>query len=64
MASVVKKSTKFFKNVSNEMKRVSWPKQKELTKYTIVVISTVLFMAVFFAIVDYGISSLIQLILN
>lgn len=64
MANVVQKTSKFFKNVSNEMKRVSWPKQKELTKYTIVVISTVLFMAVFFAIVDYGISSLMQLFLN
>ena len=64
MASVVKKSTKFFKDVSTEMKRVSWPKRKELVRYTIVVISTVLFIAVFFAIVDFGISSLIQWILN
>lgn len=64
MASVVKKTSKFFKDVSTEMKRVSWPKRKELVRYTIVVIATVLFVSVFFAIVDFGISSLIKLILN
>ncbi|MFC2949290.1 preprotein translocase subunit SecE [Virgibacillus sediminis] len=46
----------FLKNVSREMKKVSWPKGKELTAYTITVITTVAFVAVFFAIVDFGIS--------
>lgn len=64
MANVIKKSTKFFKDVSAEMKRVSWPKRNELVRYTIVVVTTVLLMALFFAIVDFGISSLIKLILN
>ncbi|PLR65798.1 MULTISPECIES: preprotein translocase subunit SecE [Bacillaceae] len=52
----------FFKNVSREMKKVSWPKGKELTRYTITVIATVAFAVVFFAIVDLGISSLIRLV--
>ncbi|NES52964.1 preprotein translocase subunit SecE, partial [Escherichia coli] len=34
---------KFFKDVGKEMKKVSWPKGKELTRYTITVISTVIF---------------------
>ncbi|MEK3806549.1 MULTISPECIES: preprotein translocase subunit SecE [unclassified Metabacillus] len=52
----------FFKDVSREMKKVSWPKSKELTRYTITVIATVAFAVVFFAIIDYGISSLIRLV--
>ncbi|MFD2216935.1 MULTISPECIES: preprotein translocase subunit SecE [Metabacillus] len=51
----------FFRDVTREMKKVSWPKGKELTKYTITVVSTVTFVAVFFAVVDLGISSLIRL---
>lgn len=47
---------KFLKNVSREMKKVSWPKRRELTSYTITVIATVSFVAVFFAIIDFGIS--------
>lgn len=64
MANAVKNTTKFLKDVSTEMKRVSWPKRKELVRYTIVVIATVLFIAVFFAITDSGISALIRTILN
>jgi preprotein translocase subunit SecE len=44
------------------MKKVSWPKGKELTRYTITVIATVAFAVVFFAIIDLGISSLIRLV--
>lgn len=35
---------RFFKDVGKEMKKVSWPKGKELTRYTITVISTVIFL--------------------
>ncbi|WP_070121457.1 preprotein translocase subunit SecE [Bacillus marinisedimentorum] len=55
---------KFLRNVGKEMKRVSWPKRKELTRYTITVVTTVAFVAVFFAVIDMGISSLIRLILE
>lgn len=50
----------FFKNVTREMKKVSWPKRKELTSYTITVIATVVFVTIFFTVVD----QLITLILN
>ncbi|WP_404450850.1 preprotein translocase subunit SecE [Virgibacillus necropolis] len=50
----------FFKNVSREMKKVSWPKGKELTSYTVTVIATVVFVAVFFTVID----QLITLVLN
>lgn len=51
---------KFLKNVSKEMKKVSWPKGKELTSYTVTVISTVVFVALFFFLVDLGITQIIE----
>ncbi|UOQ91397.1 preprotein translocase subunit SecE [Halobacillus shinanisalinarum] len=53
---------KFFKNVAREMRKVSWPKGHELTRYTITVLGTVAFVAVFFAVVDLGISQVLELI--
>ena len=54
----------FFKDVGKEMKKVSWPNGKELTRYTITVISTVIFFVIFFALLDTGISQLIRLIVE
>ncbi|MDY0407301.1 preprotein translocase subunit SecE [Virgibacillus sp. 179-BFC.A HS] len=51
----------FLKNVTRELKKVTWPKGKELTSYTITVISTVLFMALFFFLVDLGVSQVIEI---
>lgn len=56
--------TNFFRDIAREMRKVSWPKKEELTRYTITVISTVAIFAVFFAVVDLGISKLIRLILE
>lgn len=50
----------FFKDVSREMKKVSWPKGPELVSYTVTVVVTVAFMAVFFGAVDLGISQLLN----
>jgi preprotein translocase subunit SecE len=52
----------FFKEVAREMKKVSWPSRKELVNYTAVVLATVAFFTVFFAVVDLGISELIRLV--
>ncbi|WP_227397246.1 preprotein translocase subunit SecE [Jeotgalibacillus aurantiacus] len=57
------KISNFFKNVASEMRKVSWPRRKELTRYTITVLSTVVFVAVFFAIIDFGIDAIINWIL-
>ena len=51
----------FFKNVSREMKKVSWPKGRELTRYTITVVITVAFVSVFFAVIDLGITGILIL---
>ncbi|WP_347861738.1 preprotein translocase subunit SecE [Salimicrobium sp. PL1-032A] len=52
----------FLKNVSREMKKVSWPTGNELTRYTITVVVTVVFIAIFFGVVDLGISQALELI--
>ncbi|MDQ0209252.1 preprotein translocase subunit SecE [Alkalicoccobacillus murimartini] len=59
---MVKYLGNFFQSVGQEMKRVSWPTRKELTRYTLVVIATVAIMTVFFAVVDLGISELVRLL--
>ncbi|WP_046176536.1 preprotein translocase subunit SecE [Domibacillus indicus] len=56
--------TQFFRNVRSEMGKVSWPKRKELTTYTITVVSTVIFLALFFSVVDLGISTLVRWVLE
>lgn len=56
--------TKFLSEVVREMKKVAWPKRKELTRYTVTVLSTVAIFAIFFALIDLGISELIRLVLE
>ena len=55
---------KFFSDVFREMRKVSLPKRGELTRYTITVLSTVVFFALFFEVIDFGLSKLIRLILE
>ncbi|MDG5473744.1 preprotein translocase subunit SecE [Jeotgalibacillus sp. ET6] len=57
------KISSFFRNVSSEMRKVSWPKRKELTRYTITVLSTVVFVALFFFVIDMGITAVIDWVL-
>ena len=58
------KITNFLREVGAEMRKTSWPKGKELSKYTIVVISTVVVMGLFFTAVDLGISQLLSWFLD
>jgi len=51
---------KFLKDVSREMRKVTWPKGPELIRYTITVIVTVAFVAIFFAIIDIGITQILE----
>lgn len=51
---------KFLKDVSREMRKVSWPKGPELVSYTITVVVTVAFIALFFAVVDLGITQILN----
>lgn len=50
----------FFKDVAREMRKVSWPKGSELVSYTITVVLTVAFVAIFFAVIDLGITQILN----
>jgi len=52
----------FFADSWSELKKVRWPNRKELTSYTIVVIITVVFVTVYFALLDLGISEILRLV--
>lgn len=64
MAGTVKRTGQFLRDVVKELKRVSWPTRKELVRYSLVVVATVIFMSVFFGVVDLGISKLVRVILG
>ncbi|AJY75256.1 preprotein translocase subunit SecE [Paenibacillus beijingensis] len=52
----------FFADSWAELKKVRWPNRKELTSYTIVVLFTIVFVTIYFWLLDIGISSLVELI--
>ncbi|WP_251518577.1 MULTISPECIES: preprotein translocase subunit SecE [Staphylococcus] len=56
------KKENFFKGVKSEMEKTSWPTKEELFKYTVIVVATVIFFLVFFYVLDFGITSIIELI--
>lgn len=54
----------FLKDVSREMQKVTWPKGPELVSYTVTVVLTVLFIALFFAIIDVGITQILNVFIE
>ncbi|MCL1632374.1 preprotein translocase subunit SecE [Sporolactobacillus sp. CPB3-1] len=64
MAGIIKGTGKFFRDIVTEAKKTSWPNRSELFKYTITVIITVIFLALFFVVIDLGISQLLRVITN
>lgn len=54
------KITTFLSEVGSEMRKTSWPKSKELTKYTVVVIMTVILFALYFTVIDLGVSEALR----
>ncbi|HLS23707.1 MAG TPA: preprotein translocase subunit SecE [Pseudogracilibacillus sp.] len=51
---------KFFRDVAREMRKVTWPKGQELVSYTTTVVVTVAFVAIFFAVIDLGITQILN----
>jgi preprotein translocase subunit SecE len=46
----------------SELKKVKWPGRKEIISYTIVVMTTVAFVTIYFALLDLGISEVLRVI--
>lgn len=53
---------KFLQDVAREMRKVTWPKGSELVSYTVTVVVTVAFVAIFFAIIDLGITQILNVL--
>ncbi|MDD9150505.1 MULTISPECIES: preprotein translocase subunit SecE [unclassified Sporolactobacillus] len=64
MSGINKGIGKFFRSIITETRKISWPTRNELLKYTVTVVITVVFLAIFFVLVDLGISQLMHLITN
>jgi preprotein translocase subunit SecE len=54
----------FVSEVRNELKRVTWPSQKEVYATTVVVILTSLFFGLYLFILDIGLNNLVQWIFS
>ncbi len=48
----MKKLARFFVSVKKEMKKVRWPKKKEMLTYSIATLSFLVFFGLFFALSD------------
>ena len=55
---------RYFKDVFNELKKVTWPTGKELVKYTVAVIVFILIMAIVTGLFDLGLSTLFDLVMK
>ena len=54
----------FLSEVRNELKRVTWPTQKEVYATTVVVILTSAFFGIYLFVLDFGLNAFVQWILN
>lgn len=62
-AGIVQKSIQFLREVKIELKKVTWPSRKQTMGSTVVVIILVMIVSLFLGLVDFGLSSLIRIVL-
>jgi preprotein translocase subunit SecE len=53
----------FLREVRNELSKVVWPSRKDTTGMTLVVLVFVLIVSLFLGIMDFGLSSLVRIVL-
>ena len=56
----MKSIARFFVNVKKEMKKVRWPKKKELIKFSVATISLIIFFMLLFTGMDGIISGIVK----
>lgn len=55
---------RYFKEVINEVKKVTWPTKKELMSYTAAVFAFIASFAVIYGLADLGLSKLLTLVVS
>ncbi len=56
----MKSIARFFVSVKKEMKKVRWPKRKEMVKFSIATLAIILFFMLFFTASDSVISGIVK----
>ena len=56
----IERARLFLSEVRNELKRVTWPSNKEVYATTVVVILVSIFFGLYLFVLDYGLNSLVQ----
>jgi len=56
----IERARLFLNEVRNELKRVTWPNQKEVYATTVVVILTSAFFGLYLFVLDYGLKSVVS----
>lgn len=64
MLAAIKKFPLFVREVRSELKKVSWSTRKELIAATGVVLAGSLFLTVYIALVDIGLSKIMQVLIK
>ncbi len=62
--NIFQKSGAFLREVSTELKKVTWPTKKQTTGTTLVVLVFVFVAAAFLGLFDYSLSKLVQVVLT
>ena len=60
----LQKVTNFFQETQQELKKVTWPTWNEVWQATLVVIIVTFFASAFIATVDFGISTILRMLIN
>ena len=58
----MKRLARFFANVKKEMKKVRWPKRKEMVKFSVATICIVCFFMAFFSLIDGALSAIVKVL--
>ncbi len=53
----------YFKEVKSEVEKVAWPTQKMVLLYSTFVVGACLVFAIYFGVVDFGLTNLLDVIL-
>ncbi len=64
LVSKIKWLFEFFKDSREELKKVTWPDRDEVTRFTVVVVITVIFISVFLWLIDSSLMALIKVVMN
>lgn len=61
---MIKKMIQFLREAREELGKVTWPSKDDVTKFTVVVVITVVIISMFLWFVDRGLMLLIQMVVK